>query len=275
MHDAQLQGLTRELSNDDLADASTQDAEVATLLGEQAPDLLATALVHVPPLLLRFMYKQLPLVWTRVRGLQHFLESWEDWEQSDLGLLMLRMQLVRDVFGESCLESEELCKGLALGKLCIPTDDYNIYKVEQQLTAASFKECCLKHATSDSRRAFLGPGNWGPDGWLILWRPDGQLVVLFVQSKLRSDIVRKYTGSALKKEASKCWEVEGAVSCLLYLTDERGRGEDNEALDVGASAKVVPVSRDARLATYGVALETLKRCWEIVSQKERTKKPKK
>lgn len=50
---------------------------------------------------------------------------------------------------------------------------------------------------------------------------------------------------ALQEEACKCWEVKGATTCLLHLTDEKGHGKDKEML------KVVPVA----------ALSSMALCW--------------
>ena len=98
------------------------------------------------------------------------------------------------------------------------------------------------------------------------------MVVIFVQSKLRTDILKLYPNNAEREEAGKCWSIQGVLSCLLFLTDERGRGRDNEALDVGDGVRVVMVSRDGRLTTFGVAVETLKRCREAMVEKEEVKK---
>ena len=258
--------------------APSESSGVATLnlnQGEPAPDDEPTCYVHIPPLLLRVMYQMLPIESARVRNLIQLTENWEDREQSDVGLLMLRLQLARTVFDEHTLPLKQLCQGLDfLGTVSIPKGHYTIHHVREQLTAASFKTRCLTGEPAP-HWAFLGPGNWGPDGWLVLRDMDEQLVVLFVQSKKRASIISSYNADKLAKEAGKCWEVEGVRSCLLYLTDERGHNQDNESLEVGASVRVVPVSREAHLLTYGVALGTIKRCRDTNDQLDRAKKPRK
>jgi hypothetical protein len=243
--------------------------------GEAAPDFLAVACVHIPPLLLRVMYQQLSAVWSTVRSLQQFPESWEDREQSNLGLLMLRLQLAGSVFGERTMQLEELCPGLStLGEVFIPTGDCVIHRVTQQLKAPGFAKACLEKAQVDGFWAFMGPGNWGPDSWLILIRVDGEKIILYVQSKKRIMGALQYPEAALDKEAGKCWDVPGVPSSMLYLTDERGRDEDNALIETSSGVTVVPVSRHARDVAYGVAMATVKRSREAIEQAGRGKKPK-
>lgn len=241
--------------------------------GDAAPDTLPVTYVHIPPLLLRVMYQQLDAMWTTVRSLQQFPESWDDREQSDVGLLMLRMQLAGTIFGERTMQLEELCPGLSdLGEVFIPTGNYVIHRVGEQLRTPEFVETCLQEARLGSFWAFLGPGNWGSDGWLILFRVDGMTMILYVQSKKRILGARKYSDTALDREAGKCWDVQGVPSSMLYLTDERGRDEDNQLLETSSNVTVVPVSRDARDVAYGVAIATVKRSREAVEQMGRGKK---
>lgn len=252
--------LKSELSDEDMEEGGLNMDE-----GDGAPDADPTAYVHIPPLLLRVMYQQLSVTRTRVRSLQQFTESWGDREQSDLGLLLLRLQLVRVVFGEETLDLEQLCPGLGfLGEVHVPATGYDIQRMDQQLNAASFQRQCLQQASRDSCWAYLGPGNWGP-AWLILFSPAGDTVVIYVQSKSRSTIAAMYPRDALPAGCLKCWRVSNVQSCLLFLTDERGRGHDNEALDVEGGMHVVPVSWPT---TFGIAVATLKRCRETVIVKE-------
>ncbi len=53
--------------------------------GNAAPDLYPTSYVHIAPLLLGVMYKQLSMAQTRFCSLQHFTESSGDPVQADLG----------------------------------------------------------------------------------------------------------------------------------------------------------------------------------------------
>ena len=134
----------------------------------------------------------------------------------------------------------------------------------------AFEQPCLQPAcTKKDGWAYLGPGNWGPDAWLILSSLAGDKVVMYVHSRLRSSIQGMYESGVLKKEAGKCWCISLVKSCLLFITDEEGRGKGNEALDVGSATRVVPVSRHARTTTVGISTTTLKRCREAIVMKER------
>lgn len=238
------------------------------------PDSIASEFVLLPPLLLRLVYRQQKLGTVAVRSLQQWAEGWEDRELSDVGLFMLRLQLTREVFEVETRNLEDLCPGLAfLGNVVVPTNDYVIHGISKQLRALGFRVECLERAGTGRIWAFLGPGNWGPDGWLVLFGVDGNVVVIFVLSKLRSTITQRYPKGALAVEAGKCWKVDGVDLVLLFLTDERGHGNDNEVLD-GGGMPVVPVSRNARLATYGVAIAAIKRLREVVRAGKPAKKPK-
>ena len=157
-----------------------------------------------------------------------------------------------------------------LGRIVVPTADYTIHPVSDHLQAADFNESCLRKARPESAWAYLGPGNWGPDAWLILFSAADQQqpVCVFLQSKKRSDVLaeyhRQYPEAALGADAGKCCSVKGEPSCLLNLTDERGRGQDNEPLHTEKGIDVVTVSRGSYLHTYGVAMESLKRCREAL-----------
>ena len=141
----------------------------------------------------------------------------------------------------------------------VPTGDYSIHQTSQQLDAADFKARCINNASSDSAWAYLGPGNWG--GWIILFSElDRQPVCIFIQSKQNVATMEGHTGiyplSGLDVAASKCWNVEGVPSCLLYITDERDSGCDNEVLDVGDGlVKVVTASRNSHISTFGIIME--------------------
>lgn len=119
--------------------------------GDWSPDADPTVFVHIPPLLLRVMHQQLSVTCTRVRSLQQFMESWGDQEQSDLGLLLLRLQLVHLVFKEETLDLEQLCPGLSfLGEVQVSENGYDIQQMDQQLNAAGFQWQCLQSASRDS-----------------------------------------------------------------------------------------------------------------------------
>ena len=134
------------------SDLSGKDMEVGAFMdaGDNAPDTSPTAYVHIPPLLLRVMYQQLAVTWTRVRSLQQFTESWIDREQSDLGLLLLRLQLqlVHLVFKEEVLDLEQLCPGLSyLGEVQVPKNGYDIQRMDQQ-QASNGSVCSMPAATA-------------------------------------------------------------------------------------------------------------------------------
>ena len=227
--------------------------------------------VLLPPLLLRYMYTKRPHEWPLVHSLFQLTEHWQNREQSDVGLLALRLKLWREVFQQESLPLGSLCPGLdCFGNVWIPLDDYNIHRVASQLDAARFKSEWFDVATTAANWAWLGPGNWGPDGWLILYScsADAKRVILYIQSKLRRGITRAYPKDALSEEAAKCWEVEPPhCRCLVYYTDARaprGRGCDLKARDMPSGMKAVMVSRDAHCSAYGMGMALLKRYVEAI-----------
>ena len=252
-----------------LSDKGTRTAaELDLTEGQINPDARPELQVLLPPLLLRYMYAKRPQEWPLVHGLFQLIEHWQNREQSDVGLLALRLQLWRQVFEQQSLPLEWLCPGLdSFGDVWVPLGDYNIHRTFTQLDAAGFKRKCIDLATKAANWAWLGPGNKGPDGWLILcsYSADAKRVILYIQSKLRRGVTRSYPEHALSEEAAKCWRVEPPhCCCLLYYTDERTRGCDLKPLDTPSGMKVVVVSRDAHSSAYGMGMALLKCCTDAI-----------
>jgi hypothetical protein len=261
------------LSDEDKSRAAALDLNE----GQMNPNSQQKLQVLVPPLLLRYLYFLHRDDWPLVHSLFQLIEHWQNREQSDVGLLVLRLKLWREVFQRESLPLASLCPGLdGLGDVLIPVADYNIHQMGMQLDAAGFKRECFDVATTNSSWAWLGPGNWGPDGWLILYSrsAEGERVVLYIQSKLRRHSTRSYPEDALSKEAAKCWDVEPPHGRgLLYYTDECGRGCDLKPLVTPSGMVAVAVSRDARVPAYGMGMALLKRGIEaIMSGQKRTRR---
>lgn len=119
-----------------------------------------------------------------------------------------------------------------------------------RLVAAGVRRECLNVATRSDKWAWLGPGNDGPDGLIVLHNSSepGMRVILFTQSKLRRAAVSRYAQTAVEKEAAKCSEVGPDCSVLLYLIDEQGKGVDLLHHDTAGGVGMAPVFENARTA---------------------------
>jgi hypothetical protein len=171
---------------------------------------------------------------------------------------------------EDSMQLGELCQGLEyLGTVKLPKGDYITSEVNQHLTDETFATLCLTDG-GQGAWAYLGPGNYGPDAWLVLRLLAGGKVVIYIQSKVRSKKRGRFSEAKLQPEARKFWSLRGkAQGCLLYLTDEVGAPADLEALYHDDDLRVVPVSRVAYAAHRGSSVALLKRALEASKAKDR------
>ncbi len=206
--------------------------------GHAEPDHEPDQLVRLPNLLAAAASRQLRIDMKRLAPgpVFSFLDdSWRSREQSDLWIFMLRLQLCRQVLKQKSTELQELYSGFegsrhASLEVDIPASGYELHRVHTQLTGRSF-ETFLK-GNPDDHWAFLGPGNSGPDGWLILRicqerrESKQKYLILWLQSKKRSGHPPPLlTEKSIEQERRKAFKVsEGlAVTTMLFVTDQEAK----------------------------------------------------
>ena len=202
--------------------ASTNDDD-ADDPGSTNPDA-GEQQVSMPPLLMIAAYRYMEVNqqgMVFVPLLQHLADNWQDRQLTDVSVLVAKLFLWRHVMKQATVQLSELVGGIELGlsdmELCVPTSDYAVHKVDEQLTSAEFEQ---QLQNADSRWAFVGPQNYLADSWLLLRRAaDQTLVVVYLQSKKRLRPEAMQYGK-LVEEAAKRWDVPGVVDVMLYVTDQ-------------------------------------------------------
>ncbi len=200
--------------------ASTDDNDVNDS-GSINPDA-GEQQVSMPPLLIIAAYRYMDVDkhgMVFVPLLQHLADNWQDRELADVSVLVAKLFLWRHVMDQDTVQLSELLGGIERGmhdmELCVPTSDYEVYKVGEQLTSAEFQQL-LQNA--ECRWAFIGPQNYLADSWLLLRRAaDQTLVVVYLQSKERQNREAMQYGK-LVEEAAKPWDVPGVEDVMLYVT---------------------------------------------------------
>lgn len=126
-------------------------------------------------------------------------------------ILILRLCLLRKVFKEETVLLKDLFSGLACSSLgnaevSIPEEGFRIVRVTEQIQSNEF--ISKMFALSEDQWAFIGPGNSGPDAWLILRRADqpGKVIVIFIQSKVRA-ISASVSEPQIEEEREKAFKV--------------------------------------------------------------------
>ncbi|KAL3155951.1 hypothetical protein ABBQ32_012944 [Trebouxia sp. C0010 RCD-2024] len=108
--------------------------------------------------------------------------------------------------------------------LCVPEDHFSVCEVSshEELTAPAQLERMVNNM--DVQWAFRGPGNLGPDSWLLLQRHDGNgsesggIVMLCIQSKKRRAEACMQSGK-LGEEAGKILHIQGVDSLMALYPD--------------------------------------------------------
>ena len=153
--------------------------------------------------------------------LQHLADDWQDRELTDVSVLVAKLFLWRHVMNQDTVQLSKLLGGIELARcdieLCVPTSDYEVHKVGEQLSSVEFEQL-LRNA--ECQWAFIGPHNHLSDSWLLLRRAaDHALVVVYLQSKKRQLREAMQYGK-LVEEAAKRWDVPGVEDVMLYVTDQ-------------------------------------------------------
>lgn len=192
--------------------------------------------VWLPPLLaimsLKHMsYSPAPLAKPPLTA--RLADAWRDWEQfSDLMMLVLRLQLLAAEaalagnLNSTCRDCAPLCDVLP-GELPEAFDDALVKLpgagmqlapkvVSTHLSDSDFLQLCTQ-ASYDGGFAFVGPGNNGPDAWLVLQLTCGQRLVVVVQSRKRA-VSQQTCLADVEAEAAKCWEAP-LQQLMVFVTD--------------------------------------------------------
>lgn len=105
----------------------------------------------------------------------------------------------------------------------VPEGNFAVSDVNSQLTQSAELESMVNNM--ESQWAFRGPGNFGPDSWLLLQRSDDAeseahpVVAIWIQSKKRQT-ASSMQSTQLVEEAAKMLHIPGVDNLMVYVTDQ-------------------------------------------------------
>ena len=172
-----------------------------------------THLVSIPPVLLVAAYRFMKapknrLVWVPL--LNHLTDDWRNRELTDVSILVAKLLFWHDVLLQPVVSLRELLGGIDVGvnemSFCVPEGNFFVCDVSSQLTQLAELPSMVNNM--DAQWAFRGPGNFGPDSWLLLRRVDATdsglhpVVAIWIQSKKRQ-AASSIQSAKLGEEAAK------------------------------------------------------------------------
>ena len=111
------------------------------------------------------------LVWVPL--LNHLTDDWRK-ELTDASILVAKLLLWHGVLLQLVVSLRELLGGINVGvhnmSFCVPEGNFSVCNVSSQLTQSAELQSMVDNM--DAQWVFQGPGNLGPDSWLLLRRSD-------------------------------------------------------------------------------------------------------
>lgn len=246
--------------------------------------------VQVVPILAAAFCKPLSASMTYLAAL-HGSIQWRQREFQDVGVLAVRCVVAHKRFGVRAASLQQLIRCRAWNTpgvadllcsspdprqqlLLLPEHDLPIMRVNTQLDQASFDNLVYQHLQAPSKQpwAFVGPGNFKADGWLVLQLEEVQATaavsleqaaaaprkpfVIYVSSKQRIK-PRKITASRIMREKAKDVISDTFAHAYLYVTDQQLESSSSSDDGVLAANSLVVVAQQHHDAFYGCVARLL------------------
>ena len=217
--------------------SSAEEQEASAL-----PDDQVKLQVSLCPLVLLAAYRNLEVYQHGLPFLpllSQLTDDWRSWELTDVGMIVLRLLMYSKVLIFQEVKLSELL-GIPLSEdvaVRVPQHKLWVRLLSKQLTDSDMEKLVKEFRCSpeeDRYFAFLGPGNKGPDGWIILEEfVSGELWIVHFESKKRSTDQVLPSNEVLQREFDKRYSVGGVKHIMLYVSDQRQpkRGAEREAPD--------------------------------------------
>mmetsp|Transcript_28609 Transcript_28609/g.62959 ORF Transcript_28609/g.62959 Transcript_28609/m.62959 type:complete len:796 (+) Transcript_28609:220-2607(+) len=248
----------------DSATHVVEDDEV----GVPKPDIMTDYMVYVPPAVMVAAIQWMEVGRKSLPSVPLFrlvIGEWRSRELTDVSMLVLKMQFLSEVLHTTEVQLEMLVPGASEDiTLKVPQKHFKVSSVDKQLRKGDLQALATKARQGDPW-AFVGPGNSGPDGWVLLESTDGTPFVLYVQSKQRQndELVGR---RALQEEAAKCKRLKGSKCYLVYVTDQRPRPEHASPLCIQDMPAVV-VGPDSHTSYYSTSAAHLVQAMKFLKRK--------
>ena len=260
--------LGQGLGSGDSGDSSSNGASAAAVAAASEPGSEGvtnpdseTHLVSMPPVLLVAAYRFMKapsnrLVWVPL--LNHLTDDWQTRELTDVSILVAKLLFWHDVLLQPVVSLRELLGGIDVGvhemSFCVPEGNFSVCDVSSQLTHSAELQSMVNNM--DAQWAFRGPGNFGPDSWLLLRRSDDAeselhpVVAIWIQSKKRQ--------AASSMQSAKMLYIPGVDNLMLYVTDQHRPIHHKASANFCVPKSMVLVSNDCLPAYYSACIALLK-----------------
>lgn len=196
---------------------------------DAAPQLITT-----PPLLLVAALRLMApsnnrLAWVPL--LRQFTDEWRQPELTGVSILVARLRFWHDVLHQPQVLLSDLLGGIDVGGhekyLCVPDGHFSVWETsshEDPMVPAQLANMVSNIAT---QWAYQGPGNPGPNAWLLLQCDSGTKQSDSGRSVLLSFLSKKNEAEAciqvgkLQQQSGQILHIPGEYSLLVYATDQR------------------------------------------------------
>lgn len=206
--------------------------------------------------------------------------QWRQREFQDVGVLAVRCVVARQRFDVRAMTLQQLihCRPADAMhndslQLLLPEHDLPIMQVRTQLDQAAFDDLVYQHLRAPAQHpwAFIGPGNFKADGWLVLrvaasdlehMEVEGEAVaaaepnafIIYVSSKQRTK-AEKVSAKAILQEKKKDVISNTFRHVYIYVTDQQLQPTSSD--DALAPNNVYVVSPQDHDAFYGCVARLL------------------
>ena len=267
--------LGQGLLSDGSGDSSSSGASQAAIAAASEPGSEGvlnpdneTHLVSMPPVLLVAAYRlmRVPinrLVWVPL--LNQLTDDWRNRELTDVSILVAKLLFWHDVLLQPVVSLRELLGGIDVGEydmsFCVPEGNFAVYDVSSQLKESGSLQSLVNNM--DAQWAFRGPGNFGPDSWLLLRRCDDTgseshpVVAIWIQSKKRQ-AASGMQPAKLEEEAGKMLHIPGVNNLMLYVTNQHQPIRHKASATFCVPTPMVLVDKDCLPAYYSACIALLK-----------------
>ena len=229
-------------------------------------------LVSLPPVLLVAAYRFMAPVLNRmvwVPLLNQLTDEWRQRELTDISVLVAKLLFWHDILHQHVVSLSALLGGIEVGEhemsLYVPEGHFSVCEISSHEEITGSAQLQKMVSNMDVQWAFRGPGNLGPDSWLLLQQchDDGsrsessRIVLLNIQSKKRKAEACMQSGK-LEEEVGKMLNIPGVDSLIVYVTDQRRPTRAKNVAQFVVPDSMVLVDRSSLPAYYSACVALLK-----------------
>lgn len=203
-------------------------------MGWLDPDA-APQLITVPPLLLVAALRLITpvnnsrLAWVPL--LKQMTDEWRQPELTGVSILVAKHCFWHDVLHQPQVLLSDLLGGMDVGRhetyLCVPDGHFSVWETSSHEDPMASSQLANMVSNIATQWAFQGPGNPGPNAWLLLQcssgakRSDSGLIILLSFLSKKNEAEACIQVGKLQQESGQILHVPGDHNLLVYVTDQR------------------------------------------------------